>query len=125
MCVTNVQIVQYIYIDNLPYYIWLLQSNWRTKNGLSYGQVALLCMEYWVPFQNSIQFTRTVASLPAYLALFSNLGLKSIARAAFLESVGVAEDETEVDVAELLVLLLITLEIANAEAVWLVVPTPP
>lgn len=82
-------------------------------------------MEYWVPFQNSIQFTRTVASLPAYLALFSNLGLKSIARAAFLESVGVAEDETEVDVAELLVLLLITLEIANAEAVWLVVPTPP
>ncbi len=57
--------------------------------------------------------------------MFSNLGLKAIARAAFLESVGVAEDQTEVDVAELLVLLLITLEIADADAVWLVVPTPP
>jgi hypothetical protein len=39
----------------------------------------------------------------------------AIARAAFLEGVGVARDETELDVAELLVLLLITLEIVVAE----------
>jgi hypothetical protein len=42
-----------------------------------------------------------------------------------LRGVGFAENGTEVDVAELLALPLITLEIVDAEPVWLVVLTPP
>jgi hypothetical protein len=61
-------------------------------------------------------------SIPRIVLEF--IGLMAIARAAFLEGVGVAGDETEFDVAELLVLLHITLEIVVAEPVWLV-PTPP
>jgi hypothetical protein len=105
----------------LPAPIELKNQNWFVQWAsclAMYRVLGVISKFYSVYRQSSI-----TPSSPRIVPEF--IGLMAIARAAFLEGVGVAEGETEVDVAELLVLLFITLEIVDAEPVWLVVPHLP